>query len=80
MNKLKNLDQSATKRDLIALEERIAKLFADGLQLIAEQFDRQNKVMATKADLKKLQRELTKSNTATQSNANTIRKLKRALT
>jgi hypothetical protein len=71
--------KAANKQDLIILEERIAKLFSDGLQLIADQFDKQNKVMATKTDIKDLRRDLTKAKTATQTNASTLKKLKRAL-
>jgi hypothetical protein len=75
-------EQPATKGDLVKLEERIAKLFSDGLQLIAEQFDRQNAVMATfatKEDLKSLESKLIATTATVKRSDKQLKNLKRAL-
>jgi hypothetical protein len=79
MTKSNEHEQPATKGDLVKLEERIAKLFSDGLQLIAEQFDKQNAVMATKSDLKSLESKLIETTNLAKRNDKTLKSLKRAL-
>ncbi len=82
MHNLKAELQAANKHDLNALEGRIAKLFSDGLQLIADQFDKQNKILATKADksdVARLERKLTATSLKTNQTSKTLQKLKRAV-
>ena len=76
------ITKSLLKSEINVSEERLAKMLSDGFQMIAEQFDKQNKILATKADkrdLARLERSLTATITITNENAKTLNKLKRAM-